>query len=115
MPLTPRERVLATINHEVPDRVPIVMGVSNATGIKMKPYRELKQLIGVEAEDNYIYQWPELGTAEIDEETMKRLRVDVYVLKGFGHNLTEAFQHSGWIIHLSFVGAAGDVTPEFLL
>lgn len=77
MPLTPRERVLATINHEVPDRVPIVMGVSNATGIKMKPYRELKQLIGVEAEDNYIYQWPELGTAEIDEETMKRLRVDV--------------------------------------
>jgi uroporphyrinogen decarboxylase len=77
MSLTPRERVLATINHEVPDRVPIVMGVSNATGIKMKPYRELKQLIGVEADDNYIYQWPELGTAEIDEETMKRLRVDV--------------------------------------
>jgi uroporphyrinogen decarboxylase len=77
MPLTPRERVLATINHEVPDRIPIVMGVSNATGIKMKPYRELKQLIGVEADDNYIYQWPELGTAEIDEETMKRLRVDV--------------------------------------
>ncbi|MBT3187566.1 MAG: hypothetical protein HN335_01075 [Anaerolineae bacterium] len=77
MSLTPRERVLATINHEVPDRVPIVMGVSNATGIKMKPYRELKQLIGVKADDNYIYQWPELGTAEIDEETMKRLRVDV--------------------------------------
>ncbi len=77
MPLTPRERVLAVINHEVPDRVPIVMGVSNATGIKMKPYRELKRLIGVEAEDNYIYQWPELGTAEIDEETMVRLRVDV--------------------------------------
>ena len=37
MGLTPRERVLATINHEVPDRVPIIMGVSNATGIKMKP------------------------------------------------------------------------------
>jgi len=77
MSLTPRERVLATINHEVPDRVPLIMGVSNATGIKMKPYRELKQLIGVEAADNYIYQWPELGTAEIDEETMLRLRVDV--------------------------------------
>ena len=24
----------------------------------------------------------------------------VYVVKGFGHNLTEAFQHSGWIIPL---------------
>lgn len=77
MPLTPRERVLATINHEVPDRVPIVMGVSNATGIKMKPYRQLKDLIGIQSEDNYIYQWPELGTAEIDEATMLRLSVDV--------------------------------------
>ena len=77
MALTPRERVLATINHEIPDRVPIVMGVSNATGIKMKPYRQLKELIGVQSEDKYIYQWPELGTAEIDEETMLRLSVDV--------------------------------------
>ena len=38
--MTPRERVLATLNHEEPDRVPIVIGASNATGIKMKPYRE---------------------------------------------------------------------------
>ena len=44
MGLTPRERVLATINHEVPDRVPIIMGVSNATGIKMKPYQQLKEI-----------------------------------------------------------------------
>ena len=35
MPLTSRERVLATINPEVPDRVPIVIGASNATGINM--------------------------------------------------------------------------------
>jgi hypothetical protein len=32
--MTPRERVLATLRHEEPDRVPIVLGVSNATGIK---------------------------------------------------------------------------------
>ena len=77
MGLTPRERVLATINHEVPDRVPIIMGVSNATGIKMKPYQQLKEILGIKSEDKYIYQWPELGTAEIDEETMLRLSVDV--------------------------------------
>ena len=75
--MTPRARVLAAINHEEPDRVPIVIGVSNATGIKMKPYRELKKLIGVEAPDDYLYQWPELGTARIDEATMRRLRSDV--------------------------------------
>jgi len=75
--MTSRERVLAAIRHEEPDRVPIVLGVSNATGMKMRPYQELKRSIGVEAEDRYIYDWPELGTAEPDERTMIRLRSDV--------------------------------------
>jgi len=77
MPMTSRERVLATIHHEQPDRVPLVIGVSNATGIKMKPYRGIKNLAKIEAPDNYLYEWPELGTAEIDEETMCRLHSDV--------------------------------------
>jgi uroporphyrinogen decarboxylase len=77
MPLTSRERVLTAINNEQPDRVPLVIGVSNATGIKMKPYKGIKNIAGVQAPDNYIYDWPELGTAEIDEETMRRLRSDV--------------------------------------
>jgi len=77
MTMTSRERVLATFNHREPDRVPIVLGVSNATGIKMKPYRALKELIGVTAEDRYLYDWPELSTAAPDEETLVRLRTDV--------------------------------------
>jgi len=77
MPLTSRERVLTAIHHEQPDRVPLVIGVSNATGIKMKPYRGIKDIIGVQAPDDYIYDWPELGTADIDEDTMRRLRCDV--------------------------------------
>ena len=77
MPLNSRERVLTTLRHEEPDRVPIVIGVSNATGIKMKPYRGIKKLEGITAPDNYIYDWPELGTAEIDEQTMIRLHSDV--------------------------------------
>ena len=71
MPMTSRERVLAAINHEQPDRVPLVIGVNNATGIKMKPYQGIKRIAKVEAPDNYMYEWPELGTAEIDEETMR--------------------------------------------
>jgi uroporphyrinogen decarboxylase len=77
MTMTSRERVLATLRHEEPDRVPIVLGVSNATGIKMKPYRELKQLLDIDAADEYLYRWPELGTALVDEETLVRLRSDV--------------------------------------
>jgi len=77
MPMTSRERVLTTINHEQPDRVPLVIGVSNATGVRMNPYKGIKDLSGIQAPDNYLYDWPELGTARIDEETMCRLRSDV--------------------------------------
>jgi uroporphyrinogen decarboxylase len=69
--------VQAVLNHEQPDHVPVILGVSNATGIKMQPYRGLKELLGIDAPDEYIYDWPELGTAKIDEQTMRRLRSDV--------------------------------------
>ncbi|RME05452.1 MAG: hypothetical protein D6803_08895 [Anaerolineae bacterium] len=77
MSMTPRERVLAAINHEEPDRVPIILGVSNATSIKMPTYQGIKKLLGIEAPDEYLYDWPELGTAKPDEETMRRLHSDV--------------------------------------
>jgi uroporphyrinogen decarboxylase len=77
MTMTSRERVMAAVNHEEPDRVPIVLGVSNATGIKMRTYRALKELVGVDAPDEYLYRWPELGTALVDEATLERLHSDV--------------------------------------
>ena len=78
MTTTPRDRVLATPAHEFPDRVPIVLGPTTATGIKMGTYRRIKALAGIEApEERYIYEWPELGTALLDEATAQRLRADV--------------------------------------
>lgn len=90
MSMTSRERVLSVLNHEIPDRVPIILGVSNATGIKMKPYQGIKKLAGIDAPDEYIYDWPELGTAKIDEDTMRRLRSDVRgVLDRFPRDVQE--------------------------
>ncbi len=77
MPLTSRERVLMALHFEEPDRVPIILGASNATGIKMRPYRRLKELLGIQAPDQYLYDWPELGTANPDEATLRRLGSDV--------------------------------------
>jgi Uroporphyrinogen-III decarboxylase len=74
--MTGRERVLATLNHEEPDRVPLIIGQTNATGIKMRSYQGLKHLFGVEAPDRYIYDWPELGTALPDEAVLERLGSD---------------------------------------
>ena len=75
--MKPKERLLAAINHEEPDRVPIVIGVSNATGIKIEPYRQLKTILGLDSPDRYLYDWPELGTVNPDEVIMTRLRSDV--------------------------------------
>jgi uroporphyrinogen decarboxylase len=76
MPLTPRERVLMSINHEEPDRAPIILGTSNTTGMKLKPYKRLKELLGIQSEDRYIYDWPELGTVLAEERILERLHSD---------------------------------------
>ncbi len=74
MKMTSRERVQAVLHYDVPDRVPIIIGVSNATGIKIRPYRGIKKLMGIESEDRYFYDWPELGSAMPDESVMQRLK-----------------------------------------
>ncbi|NTW43308.1 MAG: hypothetical protein HGB14_02490 [Anaerolineaceae bacterium] len=74
--MTSRERVQAVLHYDVPDRVPIIIGVSNATGIKIRPYRGIKKIMGIESEDRYLYDWPELGSALPDESVMQRLNSD---------------------------------------
>lgn len=75
-PLTPRERVLTAINHEEPDRVPLIFGVDHTTGISMRAYQRLTSHLGIEAEDRYIYDWPELGAADPDEAVLRYLGSD---------------------------------------
>jgi uroporphyrinogen decarboxylase len=74
--LTPRQRVLTALNHEEPDRVPIILGTSNTTTLKARPYRRLKALLGIESPEQYIYDWPELGSAALDETLLERLHSD---------------------------------------
>ena len=75
--MTSRERVRAVVDGGVPDQVPLIMGVSNATGIKMRVYRAVKELAGISEPDAFLYDWPELGTALPGEPTLKRLHSDV--------------------------------------
>jgi uroporphyrinogen decarboxylase len=74
--MTPRDRVLAAINHEAPDRVPIILGTSNTTGMRMGAYCRLAAHLGMPVSGRYIYDWPELGTAVIDEPVLERLGSD---------------------------------------
>lgn len=65
------------LDHQEPDRVPVVIGASNATSISMGAYRRLKQHLKIESADRYLYDWPELGTALPDEQVLQRLRSDL--------------------------------------
>ncbi|MFA6432990.1 MAG: uroporphyrinogen decarboxylase family protein [Candidatus Paceibacterota bacterium] len=65
-----------TIAHEEPDRVPVILGTSNTTSIKIKAYRKLKDFLGHEGPDRWIYDWPELGTVIPDEWMLSKLGSD---------------------------------------
>lgn len=76
-PLTPRERVLAVLNHEIPDRVPIVIGADLTTGIQERAYRRLTAYLGLAEEYQPLYDWPELGAPLPCEAVLERLHSDV--------------------------------------
>ncbi|MEI6876456.1 MAG: hypothetical protein WCL50_15155, partial [Spirochaetota bacterium] len=76
MSITPRERVLMAVAHEETDRVPIILGTSNTTSIKMRAYRRLCAYLGHEGPERWLYDWPELGTAIPDEWMMRKLGSD---------------------------------------
>jgi uroporphyrinogen decarboxylase len=44
--------------------------------MKIKPYLGLKEILGISSEDQYIYNWPELGTVLPDERILQRLHSD---------------------------------------
>jgi len=74
--LTPRERVLYTINHKTPDKVPLILGVGIITGIKMQAYRRLKSFLGMNNDESFLYDWPGLSIAEPEEFVLQQLGSD---------------------------------------
>ncbi len=72
--LTSRERVLCTLNHEEPDRVPIFFGTSGATTILASGYDRLKAHLGIQRETRT--WWHALQYALVDEDVMQRFGAD---------------------------------------
>lgn len=76
--MTPRERVLTALSHREPDRVPIDIGGSFATGINIAAYEDLKRYLGVESETVVASRRSQIATVE--EEIRRRLAIDTYPL-----------------------------------
>ena len=53
--MSPRERVLASLEHEEPDRVPVDLGATPSSGISAIAYHNLKAELGIEAGNTQVY------------------------------------------------------------
>jgi uroporphyrinogen decarboxylase len=72
----------------------VIIGTSNTTTLKMHPYQRLKTLLNIQAEERYIYDWPELGSALLDEQVLQRLHSDARpVLDRFPESITQRNLH----------------------
>ena len=73
-----RERVLAAVNHEKPDRTPLDLGGMRASGINAVVYDELKRSLGIHTPTK-IHDIKQI-LAEVELEVLDRLHVDVVPL-----------------------------------
>jgi uroporphyrinogen decarboxylase len=118
--LTPRERVLKTLSHKEPDRVPVDLGSIRNTGITVNAYEKLVKYLHLESGNG-----PSLSKtgaithrlAVIDEPVLQRLHVD---LRGFmpgppdeGEqvHLGDGRYRDEWSIVRQKVESTGEYTP----
>lgn len=78
--MTSRERVMAALNHQEPDRVPIALGQATGDGITLVAYRNLLRHLGMDESKAQIKDFRG-QTARPDEEILRRFRVD---MRGIG-------------------------------
>lgn len=55
MKMTPRERVMASVNHQNPDSLPMDLGSNVSAGISGMAYGKLKEYLGITTGHNRIY------------------------------------------------------------
>ncbi len=78
--MTSRERVIAALNHQEPDRVPIDCSGMRSTGIAAVAYGRLKQHLGLDSEPPHVYDVGQM-LAEIEEPVRRRFAFDIVPLE----------------------------------
>src|SRR3989304_1599000 len=81
--MTPRERVLAALDHDEPDRVPIDFSGHRSSGIAAIAYAKLRKALGFPERPIRVYD-PIQQLAIVDEDVLQRIHVDAMELgRGF--------------------------------
>ena len=77
--MTSRERVLAALNHEEPDQVPIDLSGHRSSGIAAMAYARLRNYLGLPKKPIRVYD-PVQQLAIVDEDVLQRFQVDTIEL-----------------------------------
>lgn len=81
--MTPRERVLAALDHRQPDKVPIDFGGHRSSGIAAMAYAKLRKALRLPSRPIRVYD-PLQQLAIIDDDVLERFQVDTIELgRGF--------------------------------
>lgn len=81
--MTPRERILASLNHQEPDRVPIDFGGHRSSGIAAIAYGRLRKALGLPPGKIRVYD-PVQQLAVIDDDVLDRFGIDTVEMgRGF--------------------------------
>ncbi len=81
--MTPRERVLAALNHQEPDRLPIDFGGHRSSGIAAIAYAKLRTLLGLAPRPIRVYD-PIQQLAIVDEDVLDLFHIDAIEMgRGF--------------------------------
>ena len=93
--MTSRERVLAAINHQEPDRIPLDFGAMPSTGIQAVAYARLKRYLEMTGGDIFVYD-PIQNLAQPEDWFLERFQVDVVSLARVF--LTRPEERQPWVL-----------------
>ncbi len=82
--MTSRERVIAAINHQTPDRCPIDLGSNGQTGMNVSTLYRLRKALGLDEHRLKVIE-PMQMLGEIEEDIMKAVHSDVIGLWNRGN------------------------------
>lgn len=92
--MTPRERLIATLNHQTPDRVCVDFGAGGQTGMGAGAVHRLRQAVLGQSDYRVRIIEPYQMLGEIDDELRRALRLDVI---GISAPMTMfGFANEGW-------------------
>lgn len=93
--MTPRQRIVAALNHQTPDRVPIDFGAHRSSGIAAIAYGKLRRALGLPERPIRVYD-PVQQLAIIDDDVLDRFGADAIELgRGFAQ---EARHWADWVL-----------------